>query len=120
MAERWPSSSNAFPRAVRQSDGEPKSMKASQQAIEQTTQQTSTKSPFSIDDYRAQVIRLKCGKFRILIIGRANAGKTTILQRTCDTMDDPVIYNRKGQEVRNYSTHQSMLIPANFLYIDSP
>ena len=35
--------------------------------------------------------------FRVLIIGRANAGKTTILQRVCETTDSPVIYRRKGQ-----------------------
>ncbi|KAH9066180.1 hypothetical protein EDB87DRAFT_1553926 [Lactarius vividus] len=31
-------------------------------------------------------------KFRVLIIGRANAGKTSILQRVCDTTDSPIIY----------------------------
>ncbi|KAF8258915.1 hypothetical protein EI94DRAFT_1691022 [Lactarius quietus] len=35
-------------------------------------------------------------KFRVLIIGRANAGKTSILQRVCDTTDSPVIYRRMG------------------------
>src|SRR6266850_1081254 len=30
--------------------------------------------------------------FRVLIIGRANAGKTTILQRVCDTTESPKIY----------------------------
>jgi GTPase Era involved in 16S rRNA processing len=33
-------------------------------------------------------------KFRVLIIGRANAGKTTILQRVCDTTQSPEIYRR--------------------------
>jgi len=32
-------------------------------------------------------------KFRVLIIGRANAGKTSILQRVCDTTDNPEIYS---------------------------
>jgi hypothetical protein len=32
-------------------------------------------------------------KFRVLIIGRANAGKTSILQRVCGTTDSPVIYS---------------------------
>ncbi len=32
--------------------------------------------------------------FRVLIIGRANSGKTTILQRVCDTTDSPTIYRR--------------------------
>ena len=31
-------------------------------------------------------------KFRVLIIGRANAGKTSILQRVCDTTESPLIY----------------------------
>ena len=37
--------------------------------------------------------------FRVLIIGRANAGKTTILQRVCNTTEQPKIFNRNGQEV---------------------
>jgi GTPase SAR1 family protein len=32
--------------------------------------------------------------FRVLIIGRANAGKTSILQRVCDTTESPTIYRR--------------------------
>jgi predicted GTPase len=35
-------------------------------------------------------------QFRVLIIGRANAGKTSILQRVCDTTESPIIY--RGQE----------------------
>jgi hypothetical protein len=31
-------------------------------------------------------------KFRVLIIGRANAGKTSILQRVCDTTESPESY----------------------------
>jgi hypothetical protein len=31
-------------------------------------------------------------KFRVLIIGRANAGKTSILQRVCDTTESPEVY----------------------------
>jgi len=30
-------------------------------------------------------------KFRVLIIGRANLGKTTILQKVCDTTEGPMI-----------------------------
>ncbi|KAG2032651.1 hypothetical protein BDR03DRAFT_903387 [Suillus americanus] len=39
------------------------------------------------------------GRFRILVIGRANAGKTTILQRVCNTRDNPVIYNGDGKKI---------------------
>ncbi|KAH9165298.1 hypothetical protein EDB89DRAFT_307655 [Lactarius sanguifluus] len=38
-------------------------------------------------------------RFRVLIIGRANAGKTSILQRICETTESPVIY-RGNEEVR--------------------
>ncbi|KAH9164989.1 hypothetical protein EDB89DRAFT_1892434, partial [Lactarius sanguifluus] len=37
-------------------------------------------------------------QFRVLIIGRANAGKTSILKRICETTESPVIY-RRGKEV---------------------
>ncbi|KAH9165320.1 hypothetical protein EDB89DRAFT_314754 [Lactarius sanguifluus] len=38
-------------------------------------------------------------QFRVLIIGRANAGKTSILKRICETTESPVIY-RGGKEVK--------------------
>ena len=41
-------------------------------------------------------------RFRVLIIGRANAGKTSILQRVCDTTDSPLIY-RGNEKVRGQS-----------------
>ena len=40
-------------------------------------------------------------QFRVLIIGRANAGKTSILQRVCDTTESPEIYRNvvgRGRE----------------------
>ncbi|KAG1810942.1 uncharacterized protein BJ212DRAFT_1278540 [Suillus subaureus] len=46
-------------------------------------------------------LRQKFDRFRILIIGRANAGKTTILQRVCNTQKKPEIYNSAGNKVRN-------------------
>jgi hypothetical protein len=41
-----------------------------------------------------------CVTFRVLIIGRANAGKTSILQRVCDTTESPVIYRRDRSGTR--------------------
>ena len=38
-------------------------------------------------------------QFRVLVLGRANAGKTTILQRVCDTTESPTIY-RQGMDGR--------------------
>ena len=46
---------------------------------------------------------------RILIIGRANAGKTSILQRVCDTTENPVIY-RENEEVRGPTFLSATLI----------
>ena len=55
--------------------------------------------PLSAEDERANDIRRRCNRFRILIIGRANAGKTTILQKVCNSTKKPVIYNSKGKRV---------------------
>jgi GTP-binding protein EngB required for normal cell division len=44
-------------------------------------------------------LRRKFNRFRILIIGRANAGKTTILQRVCKTQENPEIYNSAGEKI---------------------
>ncbi|KAG2348243.1 hypothetical protein BDR05DRAFT_956796 [Suillus weaverae] len=41
----------------------------------------------------AQDLRERIGRFRVLIIGRANAGKTTILRK------DPEIYDTKGKKI---------------------
>ena len=46
-------------------------------------------------------------QFRVLIVGRANSGKTTILKRVCETTESPKIYRRdqSGQrsQVRSHS-----------------
>ncbi|KAG2059307.1 hypothetical protein BDR06DRAFT_967855 [Suillus hirtellus] len=46
----------------------------------------------------ASKIMRKISRFRILIIGRANAGKTTILKRICNTRENPEIYNNAGEK----------------------
>ncbi|KIN99919.1 hypothetical protein M404DRAFT_153919, partial [Pisolithus tinctorius Marx 270] len=38
-------------------------------------------------------------RFRILVVGRANAGKTTILQRLCNTTDQPEVFDGEGRKV---------------------
>jgi GTPase SAR1 family protein len=40
-------------------------------------------------------------QFRVLIIGKANAGKTSILQRVCDTTESPEIYSVDSSGTRN-------------------
>ncbi|KAG1721863.1 uncharacterized protein EDB91DRAFT_229056 [Suillus paluster] len=46
-----------------------------------------------------QNLRETFGRFRVLILGRANAGKTTILQKVCNTTENPEIYNAKGRKI---------------------
>jgi len=45
----------------------------------------------------AAKLRAKYTHFRILVIGRANAGKTTVLKRVCDTNEDPVYAKVRDQ-----------------------
>ncbi|KAJ7262844.1 hypothetical protein C8J57DRAFT_1070761 [Mycena rebaudengoi] len=46
-------------------------------------------------------IRSKCPRFRILVIGRANAGKTTLLKRVCNSVEEPEIYDEGGKKVHS-------------------
>jgi len=43
--------------------------------------------------------RSKCKRFRILVIGRANAGKTTLLKKVCKSTEDPEIFTPRGKPV---------------------
>ena len=52
-----------------------------------------------VRDPLREELKEKCQKFRILIIGRANAGKSTILKRVCDTAKKPVILDSRGKKV---------------------
>ncbi|KAI6165142.1 GTP-binding protein [Pisolithus thermaeus] len=40
-------------------------------------------------------------RFRILVMGRANAGKTTILQRVCNSVDKPEIFDGNGNKIED-------------------
>ncbi|KAJ7192523.1 hypothetical protein GGX14DRAFT_324651, partial [Mycena pura] len=44
-------------------------------------------------------LRSKCKHFRILVVGRANAGKTTLLKKVCNSGDDPAIFDARGKKV---------------------
>ena len=54
-------------------------------------------------------------QFRVLVIGRANAGKTTILQRVCETTESPTIY-RGNKEVRgpSFLSTNRILLPIGY------
>jgi ribosome biogenesis GTPase A len=51
------------------------------------------------DPEEAAKLRAKYTHFRILVIGRANAGKTTLLKRVCNSKEDPV-YNDVRSQLR--------------------
>ncbi|KAG5729610.1 hypothetical protein E4T56_gene18836 [Termitomyces sp. T112] len=51
------------------------------------------------DIHAASKLREKYEHFRILVIGRANAGKTTLLKRVCNTDEDPCIYDEKRENL---------------------
>jgi len=38
-------------------------------------------------------------RFRVLVVGKSNAGKTTLLQRVCNTTDLPEVFNANGEKV---------------------
>jgi GTP-binding protein EngB required for normal cell division len=50
---------------------------------------------FNPKEAQAAKLRAKYTRFRILVIGRANAGKTTLLKRVCNTTEEPSIYNKE-------------------------
>jgi polynucleotide 5'-kinase involved in rRNA processing len=82
----------------------------------QSTRPTRSNSPpadlaptVSINRFEAAKLRATYTHFRILVIGRANAGKTTLLKRVCNTNDDPVY-----SEVRSmrFALYLTLIIPS--------
>ena len=63
--------------------------------------QSSSDLPVRQGVLSAERIRANCPQFRILIIGKANAGKTTILRKVCNAKPDakPIVYNAKGKKI---------------------
>ncbi|KAG2095893.1 uncharacterized protein F5147DRAFT_584391 [Suillus discolor] len=80
----------------------------------------------------SQDLRERYMCFRVLILGRANAGKTTILQKVCNTMEHPEIYDTKGNKVRvriyimhrisfiNYAQHGNHDIENEMVFKSNP
>jgi GTPase SAR1 family protein len=65
-------------------------------------QSSSNALPFRQGALGPEKIRRQCPQFRILVIGKANAGKTTILRKVCNAEPDakPIIYDAKGRNVK--------------------
>jgi len=59
-----------------------------------------TKERFRLDPVQVKKQFNRIGHFRILAIGRSNAGKTTLLQRVCNTTELLDIFNANGEKVK--------------------
>jgi len=71
--------------------------------------------PFRQGALDAAAIRRECPQFRVLIIGKANAGKTTILRKVCNAKPDakPVIYDPEGKKVERGVSLLAVLTQTN-------
>jgi len=63
-----------------------------------------TVSTITTDPKEAAKLRARYTHFRILVIGRANAGKTTLLKRVCNTKEDPVYSEVRYMRLALYPT----------------
>ncbi|KAF7350067.1 GTP-binding protein [Mycena venus] len=66
---------------------------------------------------KAIELRSKCEHFRVLVIGRANAGKTTLLKKVCNSVEDPEIFSPEGEKVSLATPFHH--IQAEFLQLDA-
>ena len=73
--------------------------------------QSSSNLPVRQGALSAEQIRAECPRFRILIVGKANAGKTTILRKVCNAKPDakPIVYDAEGKEVLQEVPGQQVL-----------
>ncbi|KAJ6455174.1 hypothetical protein C8R45DRAFT_846082 [Mycena sanguinolenta] len=55
-------------------------------------------------------LRSKCPHFRILVVGRANAGKTTLLKKVCNSVEEPEIFNPAGNKVFEVTPHEFLFL----------
>jgi predicted GTPase len=66
-------------------------------------------STITTDPEEAARLRVRYTHFRILVIGRANAGKTTLLKRVCNAEEDPVYEKVRYMRLALYPT---LIIPS--------
>jgi len=61
----------------------------------------------NVEDIKILRERYRCPYFRILVIGRANAGKTTILEKVCGVAKGttPIILDKEGKELVSSAIH---------------
>ena len=74
---------------------------------ELTLSDTEAMKKTSIDDIdldQVERLRAKFDRFRVLIFGRANAGKTTILAQICRSTKDKAIRTRDGKQASLFNS----------------
>ncbi|KAG6905801.1 hypothetical protein DXG01_000668 [Tephrocybe rancida] len=78
-------------------------------------------APMPADAAYADKVRQKAGRFRVLIIGRANSGKTTILKKVCNSAEEPAIYSGEGVSRGLHDINNEMIFKSNprFIFHDS-
>ncbi|KAJ7018943.1 era-like GTP-binding protein [Mycena alexandri] len=66
-------------------------------------------------------LRRKCPQFRILVLGRANAGKTTLLKKVCESIEDPEIYGPDNERRGIHDIELQLIFKSNpgFIFHDS-
>ncbi|KAI6102899.1 hypothetical protein F5141DRAFT_237570 [Pisolithus sp. B1] len=98
VGDLTPATTGAMPTAASELARDAASLVPGQ--IEATPQATTSSEPaYRLDSKMASEYMKHIKHFRILVMGRANAGKTTILQRVCNSTDKPEIFDGKGNKV---------------------
>ncbi|KAI6013297.1 hypothetical protein EDC04DRAFT_3071173 [Pisolithus marmoratus] len=69
--------------------------------VEATLEATMPGFGYRLESEMANEYMKKIRRFRILVMGRANAGKTTILRRVCNSTDKPEIFDGKGNKIES-------------------
>ena len=70
------------------------------QIMHNSNESNQTAGRLSEANHRA-LLRGKFGRVRILIMGKRNAGKTTILRKMTNSVDDnPIVHDEQGNQVR--------------------
>ncbi|KIO13948.1 hypothetical protein M404DRAFT_992198 [Pisolithus tinctorius Marx 270] len=84
-----------------------------------------SKPGYRLDSEKAKEYMKNIEQFRILVLGRANAGKTTILQRVCGSTELPEVFDEEGNKihgvvVQGTSTRGYHSIKHQFMFQSNP
>ncbi|KAI6139478.1 GTP-binding protein [Pisolithus tinctorius] len=96
--KKWFKSLGSDSHRARQSD--PRDIAPAATEAAAAVSATASSGPvYRLNSEMAQEYMKNIKRFRILVMGRANAGKTTILQRVCNSTENPEIFDGKGNKI---------------------